>query len=245
MKCPIPGWAAMALTRAPFLLVLALFIADSAHTTQQTVAQDAGTVSLHDNFFDPTTIDVTAGTTVVWDNAGLGQHTVVSDDGLFDSGQDKSQWLNPGQTFSFTLTQAGTYPYHCALHGAAGGVGMSGTIVVENPTQVPATAAPQTAPPPTIAPTQSAPPPTVAPTPSASAQPSQTILASATIHVTPTTRSASNVVTPTSPKTPVATSPDPSGGGNDIVWIVLGAGLAAIALGAAGTVIYLKRKHRT
>jgi plastocyanin len=233
MKCPIPGWAAMALTRAPFLLVLALFIADSAHTTQQTAAQDAGAVSLHDNFFDPTTIDVTAGTTVVWDNAGLGQHTVVSDDGLFDSGQDKSQWLNPGQTFSFTLTQAGTYPYHCALHGAAGGIGMSGTIVVENPPQVSATAAPQTAP-----------PPTVEPLPSASAQPPPTTQASVTMHVTPTTLSASNAVTPTNPKTTIGTSPDPSSGGSNIVWILLGAGLAAIALGAAGTVIYIKRKHR-
>jgi hypothetical protein len=49
MKCRIPGWAAIALTRAPFLLVLALFIADSADTTQQTAAQDAGAVSLHDS----------------------------------------------------------------------------------------------------------------------------------------------------------------------------------------------------
>jgi plastocyanin len=245
LKCRVPGWAAKALTSTPLTLALAIVIGASAITTQQTAAQETGAVSLHDNFFDPTTIDVTAGTTVVWDNAGLGQHTVTSDDGLFDSGQDKSQWLNPGQTFSFTLTQAGTYPYHCALHGAAGGIGMSGTIVVENPPQVSATAAPQTAPPPTLASPQTAPPPTVAPTPSTSAQPSPTILASATIHVTPTTRSASNVVTPTSPKTPVATSPDPSSGGNDIVWIVLGAGLAAIALGAAGTVIYLRRRLRT
>jgi hypothetical protein len=52
-------------------------------------------------------------------------------------------------------------------------------------------------------------------------------------------------VTPTSPKTPTGASPGPSSGGNDIVWIVLGAGLAAIALGVAGTVIYFKRKQRT
>ena len=232
MKCRIPGWAAIALTRAPLLLVLALFIADSAHTTQQTAAQDAGAVSLHDNFFDPTTIDVAAGSTVVWDNSGLGQHTVVSDDGIFDSGQEKSQWLNPGQTFSFTFPQAGTYPYHCALHGAAGGIGMSGTIVVENPPQVPATAAPQSEPPPTAEPTLTV-------------QPSLTTLTPTTIHVTPTTRSASNVVTPTSPKGPAGISPDPGGGGNDIVWILLGAGLAVIALGVAGTVIYLKRNHQT
>src|SRR5207245_10417257 len=99
-------------------------------------AQKTGAVCLHDNFFDTTRIDVMVGATVVWTNAGLAQHTVVSDAGVFDSGQEKSQWLNPGQTFLFTFPQTGTYPYHCALHGAAGGVGMSGTVVVENPPQV-------------------------------------------------------------------------------------------------------------
>ena len=232
MNCRVPGWAAKALTSTPLTLALVLVIGASAITSRQTAAQQPGAVSLHDNFFDPTTIDVAAGSTVVWDNSGQGEHTVTSDAGVFDSGQEKSQWLNPGQTFSFTFPQAGTYPYHCALHGAAGGIGMSGTVVVENPPQASATAAPQTEPPPTADLTLS-----VTPTP--------TILASATVRVTPSVKPSSNVVTPTSPKTPIGTSPDPSSGGNDIVWILLGAGLAAIALGAAGTVIYLKRKLRT
>jgi plastocyanin len=230
MNCRVPGWAAKALTSTPLTLALVLVIGASAIASRQTAAQQPGAVSLHDNFFDPTTIDVAAGTTIVWDNAGQGGHTVTSDGGTFDSGQEKTQWLSPGQTFSFTFPQAGTYPYHCALHGAAGGIGMSGTVVVENPPPASTTAAPQTEPPPTADLTLS-----VTPTP--------TILASATVRVTPSVKPSSNVVTPTSPKTPLGTSP--SSGGNDIVWILLGAGLAAIALGAAGTVIYLKRKLRT
>jgi plastocyanin len=231
MKCHVPAWAAKALTATPLTLALVLVIGASAITSRQTSAQQPGAVSLHDNFFDPTTIDVAAGTTIVWDNAGQGGHTVTSDAGVFDSGQEESQWLSPGQTFSFTFTQAGTYPYHCALHGAAGGVGMSGTVVVENPPQVSATAAPQTEPPPTVEPTLSA-------------RPSPTALTPTTIQITPIS-SASNIVTPTSPTTLVATSQAASSGGHDIVWILLGVGGVTIVLGAAAAVTYRKRKLRT
>jgi plastocyanin len=33
--------------------------------------------------------------------------------------------------YRFTFTTAGTYRYHCAVHGGPGGVGMSGTVIVE------------------------------------------------------------------------------------------------------------------
>ncbi len=240
MKFRVPGWAAQVLKATPLTLALVLVIGASAITSRQTAAQQPGAVSLHDNFFDPTTIDVAAGTTIVWDNAGLGQHTVVSDAGLFDSGQEKSQWLNPGQTFSFTFAQAGTYPYHCALHGAAGGIGMSGTIVVESPPQVSATAAPQSEPPATVEPA-----PNAQPAPATQTPTTIPVTTPTTVHVTPSTRSTPSVVTPTIPKTPVGSSPDPGSGGNEIVWILLAAGLAAIGLGAVGTVIYIRRKQRT
>jgi hypothetical protein len=34
--------------------------------------------------------------------------------------------MNPGDTFQFTFTSAGTFPYHCNLHA---GVGMVGTVI--------------------------------------------------------------------------------------------------------------------
>jgi plastocyanin len=66
---------------------------------------------------------ITVGTTVQWVNNDSIVHTATSDTGAFDSGI-----LIPGGTFSFMFMQAGTFPYHCTIHGAAS---MSGTIRVQ------------------------------------------------------------------------------------------------------------------
>lgn len=82
-------------------------------------------VTISNFSFNPAEVTVKAGTTIVWTNQDNVGHTVTSDTGLFDSGI-----LNNGGTFSFTFTQAGTYPYYCRPHGGAGGVGMSGKVIV-------------------------------------------------------------------------------------------------------------------
>jgi plastocyanin len=66
---------------------------------------------------------ITAGTTVTWTNADSMAHTTTSDTGVWDSGI-----LAPNGTFSFTFANAGTFPYHCTIHGAAS---MSGSITVQ------------------------------------------------------------------------------------------------------------------
>ncbi len=76
--------------------------------------------------FDPQTITVPVGTTVRWTNSDPIEHTTTSDTGLWDSGL-----MGTNDTFEFTFDQAGTYPYHCTPHGAAGGFGMAGTVVVQ------------------------------------------------------------------------------------------------------------------
>ena len=86
-------------------------------------AQDA--VSVQDNQFMPATLQATVGSTITWSHDGASQHTVTADDGSFDSGT-----LNPGDSFTMTFTAPGTYAYYCAFHGAPGGQGMAGTIVV-------------------------------------------------------------------------------------------------------------------
>lgn len=83
-------------------------------------------VSVRDNSFAAPSITITAGDAVVWTDAGNNPHTVTADDGSFDSGT-----LSNGQTFSRTFTTPGTIRYYCRIHGAAGGLGMSGTIIVE------------------------------------------------------------------------------------------------------------------
>lgn len=78
------------------------------------------------NFSYGSPLTVKAGTTVVWVNRDKAPHTVTADNGAFASGT-----LNPGDTFSFTFAQAGTFPYYCEFHGNQGGVGMAGTVRVE------------------------------------------------------------------------------------------------------------------
>lgn len=82
-------------------------------------------ISIGDNFFSPSTLTVTAGTTVTWTHNGNNNHTVTSGsgspNGVFDSGT-----LSRGATFSFRFASPGTYQYFCQVHGAA----MSGTITV-------------------------------------------------------------------------------------------------------------------
>jgi hypothetical protein len=82
-------------------------------------------VSAIDDEFDPATATIDPGDTVMWSNDGESVHTVTADDGSFDSGP-----MEAGATFSFAFEEPGTYAYFCAVHGAAGGVGMSGTIQV-------------------------------------------------------------------------------------------------------------------
>lgn len=90
-------------------------------------AATAKGVSIGDNFFSPSNLIVTAGSTVTWTNNGNNQHQPVSGSGT-PSGLFESGVLNHGDTFSFRFTEAGTFPYYCKIHGAY----MSGTITVNS-----------------------------------------------------------------------------------------------------------------
>ncbi len=71
--------------------------------------------------FDPSTLTIKVGTTVIWKNVSSAPHSVTSDDGqTFDSGN-----IAVGGTFRFTFKNAGTFSYHCNIHPY-----MRATIVV-------------------------------------------------------------------------------------------------------------------
>jgi plastocyanin len=76
-------------------------------------------VSIENMSFNPSTLSVTAGTTVIWTNNDMVTHTVTSTPALFDSGS-----IAPGSTFSFTFKNAGTYSYYCKIHTS-----MTGKVV--------------------------------------------------------------------------------------------------------------------
>ncbi len=76
---------------------------------------------MRDNFFSPKNLNIAPGDTVNWVNNGSNPHSATSNTDIWDSGI-----LNHGQSFSWTFNDAGSFPYHCTVHGLM----MSGTIVV-------------------------------------------------------------------------------------------------------------------
>jgi len=66
-------------------------------------------VTIVDFAFEPQTLTVPVGTTVVWTNTGNAPHTVTG--GPLDSGA-----LRSGDTFQFTFTKAETVNYLCEFH---------------------------------------------------------------------------------------------------------------------------------
>ncbi|MCA9860190.1 MAG: cupredoxin domain-containing protein, partial [Thermomicrobiales bacterium] len=93
-----------------------------ASGTAEPATQTAGAtveISIIDFAFEQASITVAPGTTIVWTNNGVAPHTVS---GL----PEESGTLEPGQSFSFTFDEAGTYGYLCAFHPQ-----MAGQVIVD------------------------------------------------------------------------------------------------------------------
>ena len=63
-------------------------------------------VSIDDDY-DPDTLTIKKGSTVVWTNDDNSLHTVTEDDDEFDSGS-----ISPGNTWSYTFNTVGIYDYY-------------------------------------------------------------------------------------------------------------------------------------
>src|SRR5260370_39641773 len=83
----------------------------------------AAIVLAREFMFAPTSLAVSAGSTVTWTNKDDEPHTVVSDTAVFRSGA-----LDPDESFSFRFDKPGTYHYACSIHPR-----MIGTIGVLSP----------------------------------------------------------------------------------------------------------------
>jgi plastocyanin len=79
-------------------------------------------VTMSADRFDPGTLRVAPGATVIWRNTSVIPHTVTGEG--FDSGT-----IAPGASYSRTFTRPGSYSYWCTPHRQAG---MVGTVVVES-----------------------------------------------------------------------------------------------------------------
>ncbi|HEX3087809.1 MAG TPA: cupredoxin domain-containing protein [Ilumatobacteraceae bacterium] len=87
--------------------------------TSEAAGAGAGAVGIADFKFDPPTVNVPVGGTVVWTNNDTQQHTATSA-GNFDAGA-----IQPGSTATVEFKTAGTFAYICSFHPF-----MMGTVVV-------------------------------------------------------------------------------------------------------------------
>ncbi len=83
----------------------------------------APAVTVGDNFYNPSSLAVSSGTTITWNWSGRNDHTVTFNDGIGSSGSPQSSGIHTRQ-----FTQTGTFSYFCTVHGAAV---MSGQVVVQ------------------------------------------------------------------------------------------------------------------
>jgi plastocyanin len=84
------------------------------------------TVSTTSASYSPAVVFIQPGDTVTWTYAGGPMpHNVQADDNSYSNPLSAAPW-----TFSHVFPTAMTSRYYCVAHGAPGGVGMSGTVVV-------------------------------------------------------------------------------------------------------------------
>lgn len=88
-------------------------------TAEKTVPTQADSVNaiIAGFSFQPRSLIVAAGATVIWTNNDSAPHTVTAYDGSFDSGI-----IVPGATFKHTFSSPGNVSYYCTLHPSMYGI---------------------------------------------------------------------------------------------------------------------------
>ena len=79
-------------------------------------------VQIVDYSFNPSTVVIDLGDTVIWNQTGAHTHTVTS---TTPAGELNSGDLATGAQYSHTFNTAGTFNYHCSIHTS-----MTGSVTV-------------------------------------------------------------------------------------------------------------------
>lgn len=114
------------------LSIFGLLLAACTSTTSSTattttellsspVATNEAQVSISNFAFDPPTLTIPKGTTVIWSNKDSVAHNIVENNNLFSS-----PTLATGDQFRYTFDTAGTFNYKCTFHS-----NMNGQIIVQ------------------------------------------------------------------------------------------------------------------
>lgn len=107
------------MTRASALALAAVALAAVPASAAST------TIEAKDNVFAPTATSVKVGDKVTWRNTGQAPHEVTATDGSVASGN-----IDPGASYTWTATKAGSVSYYCRYHGTAS-TGMKASLTVQ------------------------------------------------------------------------------------------------------------------
>lgn len=90
------------------------------------------TVLVANNEFQPATVTIAAGDTILWSwVAGSNLHNILSTGSpSFASLGDSSTTFNAPKSYQVIFNATGTYRYYCSTHGGPAGNGMAGQVVV-------------------------------------------------------------------------------------------------------------------
>lgn len=114
--------AAAATVAAAVVALVALTSGPTSVAPIRATSSEDALIAAHDHSFDQADIEVEAGTTVEWRNAGSRTHHLVRE---FD-GVVVDEDLPPGRTETATFDRPGTFSYYCTIHPE-----MSGTVTVD------------------------------------------------------------------------------------------------------------------
>lgn len=71
------------------------------------------TVTIDATRYEPATLTVAPGDTVIWRNKDILAHTATSTVGVFDSKE-----IKPGASWKYVVPKKGLFEYYCTLHPA-------------------------------------------------------------------------------------------------------------------------------
>jgi plastocyanin len=77
------------------------------HAKAERTPGPAVQISITSTAFDPQTLNIKTGDTVIWTNNDTVAHTIVTDNQALNSGA-----IAPVATFTFVFKRVGTYSYH-------------------------------------------------------------------------------------------------------------------------------------
>ncbi len=93
-------------------------IVPTVQVTATLLNQTNVSVTIQNFAFSPQYVTISKGTTITWTNLDSTPHQIINNPtGTANLGQlFRSSPLETGQSFSYTFTSTGMFPYHCNIH---------------------------------------------------------------------------------------------------------------------------------